>query len=293
MAAKFDISKWLKLSLKWLVSIAGLAYVFSKIDFALMLDLLVQVRFWSLVLAFVFFNVSKFFSAIRQARIFRCIGIDLSFTQHLRLYYIGMFYNLLLPGGIGGDGYKIILLRQSHATSWKTLISTNIIDRITGLAMLLGMLLALVPFSSLSAYSFQFAWLFLVGLFVYWLVFNMAFKVYLSAFFTLHVQSILVQICQLIAVYFILLSLPGQLVHTDYFMLFLVSSVAAVVPLTVGGLGARELVSLQLAPLLSIDLQTAVSIGLLFFLITLFSSLVGLLLKPNLSASEQKSKSSA
>lgn len=279
MAAKSDISKWLKLGLKWLVSIAGLAYVFSKIDFALMLGLLVQVRFWPLVLAFVFFNVSKFFSAVRQARIFRCIGIDLSFIQHLRLYYIGMFYNLLLPGGIGGDGYKMILLRQSHAKSWKSLLSTNLIDRLTGLSILMAMLLALVPFSSLAGWWIHLLWIFPSGFAVYWLVFRLFFKSYVPAFLSLHVHSLVVQGSQLLSVYAILLALPGGHFDVDYWLLFLVSSVAAVVPVTVGGLGARELVSLKLAPLLAVNMEIALSVGLLFFLITFFSSLAGIFLK--------------
>ncbi len=244
-----------------------------------MLALLSQITVWPLFLAFFFFNVSKFFSAIRQAQIFRCIGVELSLAQHLRLYYIGMFYNLLLPGGIGGDGYKMILLRQSHGKSWKALLSTNLIDRLTGLAILLGMLLALVPFSSLSSWWQHLQWLFPLGFLVYWLAFKFFFKNYLPAFINLHLHSLVVQGSQLLAVYAILLALPNSSFDVDYWLLFLVSSVAAVVPVTVGGLGARELVSLKLAPLLAVNMEAALSIGLLFFVIAFFSSLAGIFLK--------------
>ena len=37
---------------------------------------------------------------------FKQEGVFISEKESLKLYYKGMFYNIMLPGGIGGDGYK-------------------------------------------------------------------------------------------------------------------------------------------------------------------------------------------
>jgi uncharacterized membrane protein YbhN (UPF0104 family) len=73
------------------------------------------------------------------------------------------------------------------------------------------------------------------------------------------------------------LSINGNLV--DYLTLFLISSVVSVLPITIGGVGARELVFLFGYKFLEIDKTASVSFTLLFFLITAFSSLPGVLLK--------------
>lgn len=58
------------------------------------------------------FNISKIISSIRLNRYFKDINLSLSQTYNLKLYYLGMFYNLFLPGGIGGDGYKIYIIKN-------------------------------------------------------------------------------------------------------------------------------------------------------------------------------------
>ncbi|RYY21444.1 MAG: UPF0104 family protein, partial [Cytophagaceae bacterium] len=60
-----------------------------------------------------------------------------------------------------------------------------------------------------------------------------------------------------------------------YLLVFLASSVAAVLPLTVGGLGARELTFLYGAKLFGLDPAVAVSVSVLFYVITAAVSLGG------------------
>jgi uncharacterized membrane protein YbhN (UPF0104 family) len=60
-------------------------------------------------------------------------------------------------------------------------------------------------------------------------------------------------------------------------LLFLVSSIVAIFPFTVGGLGARELVFLWGAQQFNLLQTEAVYISLLFYLITLVVSLVGII----------------
>ena len=63
-----------------------------------------------LVVAVALFVASKLIASVRLNRFFQAIDLNISESYNLRLYWLGMFYNLFLPGGIGGDGYKVYLL---------------------------------------------------------------------------------------------------------------------------------------------------------------------------------------
>jgi uncharacterized membrane protein YbhN (UPF0104 family) len=72
----------------------------------------------------------------------------------------------------------------------------------------------------------------------------------------------------------------------EYQLVFLLSSVVAVLPLTIGGVGARELVFILSHEYMSIDKNAAVAFSLLFFIITALCSLIGVFL----SFGERKSE---
>ena len=66
--------------------------------------------------------------------------------------------------------------------------------------------------------------------------------------------------------------------------LFLLSSAVAVLPFTIGGVGARELVFIFGANYLLIDKNTAVAFSILFFVITAISSFTGILFETKIKA---------
>jgi len=100
-------------------------------------------------------------------------------------------------------------------------------------------------------------------------------KLYTQKFMLTSVQSFGVQFSQVICAYFILNSLGVDQSYVDYILLFLVSSIVAVIPFTIGGVGARELVFVYAGEWLNINIESAVAFSLIFFLITAFSSLIG------------------
>jgi uncharacterized membrane protein YbhN (UPF0104 family) len=85
-----------------------------------------------------------------------------------------------------------------------------------------------------------------------------------------------VQLGQVICAVFILKALHIDLFYWDYLTLFMLSSVAAIIPLTIGGIGSREMVFLFGAQFLQIDKTAAVAFALLFFMVSAASSLIGL-----------------
>jgi len=286
------MKKYFKLVLKIFISGAALLWVFSKIDLEETKKLMFSVEWGWLGLAILFFNASKVVSAFRLNNFFRDLGFHLSEKTNLRLNYIGMFYNLFLPGGVGGDGYKIYLLRKRYNQSAKRLLKAVLLDRISGLVALvfLALLLALLlPLFSELLYYYLVAAAALAILPLYYLVVSGLFKEFTENIGLTSLQSLAVQGLQVVCAFFLLRSLSVNALFAEYQFLFLVSSVVAVFPFTIGGVGARELTFLLGYQLLGIDKNTAVAFSLLFFLITAVSSMAGIFLKSGFAAEEPAS----
>jgi len=104
--------KVLKLLLKIAVTIVCFWYISRKIDFTKAKDAVLQADWWWLFFSVVAFAFSKFLASFRLNIYFKNIGINLPQKQNLKLYWLGMFYNLFLPGAISGDAYKVLLLTR-------------------------------------------------------------------------------------------------------------------------------------------------------------------------------------
>jgi hypothetical protein len=204
-----------------------------------------------------------------------------------------MFYNLFLPGGIGGDGYKVYLLQKHYGQKVKALVSATFLDRISGLVALC--FLAGIGYSLVPEYLPMW-WLWLVILLTvvvypaYYMVLKRLFRDFILSFHVTNFLSLGVQIAQVIAAYFILSALGVDQKFGEYIVLFLLSSVVAVLPFTIGGVGARELTFIIGADYFLINQNTAVAFSLIFFLITLLISAVGGFL-PHKQGSIPKSES--
>ena len=268
-----------KLLLKLSISAGALLIVFRSINWEVTQEILLNSSLSGLVVATLFFAASKVLSAYRLLFFFRSIDLTLSFAYNLRLAWVGMFYNLFLPGGIGGDTYKVYLLHKQSGISAKSIGAAVLLDRINGMVALI--FLAGVGFMILNPDTLPLGLkaLVMAGTLLtypaYMLLVRLLFKSFTSRFWETTVLSFGTQICQLVASYFILMSLGLGAGYLAYLVVFLVSSVVAVLPFTIGGIGARELTFILGNRLIGIDENLAVAFSLAFFLITLVTSSVG------------------
>ncbi len=274
----------LKSVIKLLITLWALYYVLRHIDINTLLQLLKTSDLQWLFFAFLAFNASKIVSSIRLNRYFHSIGILLSEINNLRLYYMGMFYNLFLPGGIGGDGYKIYLLAKQHNSSYSKLFGATLLDRISGLSALLflaGILFALSSFAELSPLIFYLSCFAVVlSIPTNYIMTKKFFPLYLDIFGHTTLLAFVVQLLQLLSALFIVWALPETNASMiDYLTLFLISSVVAVLPISIGGIGVRELTFFYGFGLIGGDTTMAVTFSLIFFLITALSSLLGVFVK--------------
>ncbi len=269
--------QFLKLFLKITISILCIVFVFKNIDVEQVLITLTSLNYFYLILAAIFFILSKFISSIRLNHFFKDSGVIISEIDNLKLYLLGMYYNLFLPGGIGGDGYKIYYLNNLKNYSKKELLIAILADRISGLVAL-GILLVVIGLFIIPAYwikillvSFT-----LISITAYYLITVYKFKSFKKSFLLTNTQGLLVQLAQVACVYFLLVSVQVDGNYLSYLFIFLISSVVAILPFTIGGLGAREITFMYGSQFLFLDIASAITISLLFYLITAIVSFGGI-----------------
>ena len=272
----------IKSVIKALLTLVALYVVFSKVDLTQVQNIIIKAHLGYLLLALLFFNLSKVLSSIRLNIYFDYIAVNISELYALKLYYIGMFYNLFLPGGIGGDGYKIYLLKKSHDVKVRQLINVTLLDRLSGLIPLLFFAGVLFVF---SAFYQHYPWLdalVIMGVLLifplFYLLNLLLFKNYISLFFKTTLIGSMVQLLQLIAAFFIVYAIGYESNLLIFLTLFLLSSVIAVLPISIGGIGVRELTFVYGLTLLGLEASGGVAFSLIFFLITACSSLLGIFL---------------
>jgi glycosyltransferase 2 family protein len=267
-----------KILAKICITVLAIYVVYQKIDTQKLFQIIKSVNIAWFALALITFNLSKILSAYRLNTFFKNIELIVNDALNIRLYYIGMFYNLFLPGGVGGDGYKVYWLRKYYKSKVKDLVLATLIDRISGLIALFFLFIILfIVIIDNSKYHWGFLnWFGLIAIYpIFWIAIQWLIPKFKSSFLTTNIQSLSVQVLQLICAMFILISLGVQQQYLEYQAVFLVSSVVAVLPFTIGGIGARELVFVQSSNLLNIEINTAVAFSILFFTITAISSFSG------------------
>ena len=264
--------KKIKLLIKILFIFFAFYIIFSKIP----LDEFKKIEIKNplyLFLAFIIYNISQIISAKRVDTYLKNININMNFKSQLILYYLGMFYNTLLPGGIGGDGYKAYRYEKEYKIGYKKIIKALLIDRISGLFAIFLILSILSLFTSIKYASFLILLIFTP--FILYFIHKFFFIEFKSSFFKSFIYSLFIQTLQGISFLFILFSLGINYKLIDLEILFFISSIISVIPISIGGVGLRELTFLYGSNLIGINPTPIIMAGFLFFVIGLLSSLIG------------------
>ncbi len=277
----------IKFLLKLLISFVALYYVISRIDFSEIRDMLLTADIYILLLALFVYSLSQLASAHRLRKLFLLLPVSIRSIENIKLYWLGLFYNLFLPGGVGGDGFKVWFVKKHYNIGIKRVVGALLSDRVSGLVVILMMLLIIVPILDYPIPYNQYFWYFLplapLSFFLFLHLFNRSLK---PAFVSVYFWAVIVQLLQMLAAIIILHSINADLKgnYEEYIFLFFLSAIAGSLPLTLGGIGARELVFFEGAHYLGIDAGSAVFLSLLFYAISVITSLPGLLytFKPSL-----------
>jgi uncharacterized membrane protein YbhN (UPF0104 family) len=129
-----------------LVSAGALSFLLWQIGLGETVDVLRTADLRLLLIAFGLFLVTLVVRAGRWAVLLRALGLEVPFGRLVYLYFVGAFFNSFLPSGFGGDVVRALELTQDTPTP--AAVGTVLVDRMTGLLVLMAMGLAALPFSA-------------------------------------------------------------------------------------------------------------------------------------------------
>lgn len=263
--------------LKIAVSTAAIWWVLSKIEFKEVLTLFSNANYWYLAVALVLVAISYVLSGFRQNLSFRSTGAHISPALNLKLFWLGLFYNLFLPSGIGGDGVKVYLVNKYRQNGVKKNIGAMLVNRIAGLVAI-GMITIFLYYFSGDEFKIGWiGWLCVPALYTFY---YFVMKIFLKSFVPIHAGlfgwSLFLQLVQLVAAICILYSFNQFTNISEYLFVFFLSAVATALPITVGGVGAREMAFVVLANILHLDRELAVALSVMFYILSAISSLGGI-----------------
>lgn len=263
--------------LKLVFSVAAIWWVMSKISFKEVLVVFYEANFYYLTGSFIFLIFSFAFAAFRQNLSFRNTGANISHFLNIKIFWLGMFYNLFLPGGVGGDGYKVYLVNKYRRNGLKKNIGAMLVNRISGLVVIGIITIILYWLSGLHIPYGNLAW---IGIPAVYLLYIFVLKYFFKSFLKIHAGlfwwSLGVQIMQFVSALFILLSFHQTTDLFDYLFIFFVSAIATALPITIGGIGAREMVFLLGAKTLGLNNELCIALSLMSYLISAFISAGGI-----------------
>ncbi len=291
---------WLTLVLRLAATVGLIAVVLRGLEWRKLLDLLEHCdwRWWFAGLAVSV--LVQTLAAIRWAALARPIGFPFPVTTFLWRFFEGLFFNLCLPSSIGGDVVKAYRLADS--TPSRLLAGCTVVaDRLTGLAAL-GVLAG----TALTAKEWALdmpgtlalgAVLLVAVLLVFWVVVGsldrllamipeqhaarhfiaqlLPYKMQPSLMMRAVGWSLIIQMGGSVVVAFIARALGVSLPLSVWFAVVPLVTLAMVVPLSINGVGVREGgLALMLKPA-GVSTDAAVAIGLLWFLATILTGLIG------------------
>ncbi|MCB0352445.1 MAG: flippase-like domain-containing protein [Bdellovibrionales bacterium] len=117
------------------LSTVMLVIVFQFVEIDQLIHTISQIPLWCALFTVVGYVLGQSISAFKWKIIARSAGIDSSFANILKAYFIGMFVNSFGLGIIGGDVARGILLTE-HGQSKTLGVATVFADRVHGLAIL-------------------------------------------------------------------------------------------------------------------------------------------------------------
>jgi len=296
--------KYLNPLLKIGVSVGLLAWVLPRIGLAEIWHEIQSVHLGWLGLAFPLCVLGTALRAYRWQALLLGLGLQMPTGRLIKLYFVGTFFNTFLPSGFGGDMVRVLeLARDSRRAHEAT--GTVLVDRLTGILVLLAMALLALPFS-LNLISLVLAAgiavLAIGGLLGGWLLFQQQLLGRVIGFIPgglpfgikRQVKKLYAAICgpgpeairQALGIsmafnvlliflnYSIALSV-GVDVSLSYFFLFVpLTSLALMVP-TVGGLGAREWAYTELWPQVGVGAAEAGAMSLLNYAVNAATGVIG------------------
>jgi uncharacterized protein (TIRG00374 family) len=120
------------------VSLALIAFLLVRMNARKALGAISSVTPGFFILALLTFALSLALGSVQWRRLLRILGISISGAKALSFYYVGAFFNTILPSNIGGDVVRVYDVYRESGKSDEAIAAT-VTDRMLGMVAL-GML---------------------------------------------------------------------------------------------------------------------------------------------------------
>ncbi len=138
-----------KTLLKVAISLGLILFLLSRINVQALVRNLAGANPWWLAITVALFASSILLRTWRWKVLVDARGIAVPFWRLARWYYIGAFFNTLLPTGFGGDVARSVYLAKETGDAGGA-VGTVVLDRFLGILVLLGIGAMAAPFSQAS-----------------------------------------------------------------------------------------------------------------------------------------------
>ena len=299
--------------LKIAISLGLILFLLSRIDIAMLGRNLARAQRGWLAATVILFALSILMRTLRWRALTEARGMGVSFGRLARWYYIGAFFNTLLPTGFGGDVAKTIYLTRETGDAGGA-VGTVALDRFLGILVLLGIGALAAPFSRASINIWT--QIFVVAAFVaalagFWTLRQQRWIRWMHrqglALLPAGVSRRIEGMSSLRSLYLALqdydnstlrraiaysllfnlvwiainitagLALGMQASLLDYLVFTPLASLALLIP-SIGGLGVRELSYVGLFSQVGVPAETAFAMSIVIYLATVITGLIGGLL---------------
>lgn len=305
---QFYSRKFLAILIKLVVTATLIYWLLSGIDYPTVRTTFSRISADIILLAIAIHFCVFLLGGLRWWLLLRHVKVRPPFVRILPSYYLGLFFNNILPTGMGGDVVRALHLNMS-GLSVRALAASTIVDRVIGMLVVLivgATCLLLAPDIPIlkdgQIYLIAFVLISVAGtafLLSPWFGTLLAllqkryghtrirrglldiarlcysYKTSLRLISFAAVISLAMQ-SMVIYVYYLLSRGVGiELSMITYFAIIPIVFLAASLPISIGGLGVREGVLVGLLITMSVDKQLAISLSLLYLAILWLSTAPG------------------
>jgi len=297
---------------KIVVSCGLIIILMNRIGIVRIVQTLKQVQFFWFLSALILFTMSHFAGSYQWWRMLKAEAVNISYRKTISLYFIGLFFNNFLIGGVGGDFYRMMDMRRLSRNGAAS-VSTVFMDRVMGLLVLSSIALFASPyllFTGKAGSVFLYLYLILLGAWIFifcfffirrfarlffWLIKKMmpialhlkAKDVYNNIYYFGRQRRLFIEVLLIslsvqsarIMMHFLLGRSLGCTVSPIYFFLFVpIIAILASLPVSLGGIGIREQSGVLLFAMAGMEAMDAFTMEFLAFIVAVASSLPGVIL---------------
>jgi uncharacterized protein (TIRG00374 family) len=302
------VNKWLWLLLRVCFSFIFLGVLFWKTDLSKFSEIFRTLDLPLFLVSLVSYTLLFIPLSYRWKLLLGALGIGVSMQRLFKIYLVGVFFNNFLPTAIGGDLVRGLDLYRFTQKGKEAAVSV-MAERFLGLAALLIIGVTALGFSYSSLQDPFLVWLILITAFGYLiLLFGLAtptifiltagmlkhmrlqwfgqkvlkipeaialYKSSLGTLISSSILSILIQALTVVIYYVLSRSLHLSIPLVYLFLFFPVISIVSMAPVSLGGLGVREGMTVYLFQKVGVESGHALGLSLAWYSIIFLTSLLG------------------